>query len=294
MASEIEDLRRSFSSLYDSKGFTKIQKQKDQRKIVCISDLHLPFVCMDVLEIMMNRDAGADYLIINGDFLDCHCLSSFTKNKYISLLDEYNSALELLELFSQHFGKVILVAGNHDGARMDRIIGEKVPEGAQFLFRKSILERLAHGEILNAEGELTGKKPFKNVVAVTGPSNDRWYVRVGNTVFAHPSKGSKIEGKIAEYMLQHFRDRLEGIDSVVIGHVHKLSRHYAHGFLCIEGGCLCYPLEYSYHPSAKYSPQPMGYSVIVQDLNGNTDYSLSHEVFCGVIKSNKELSINEY
>jgi len=441
--SDIEELRKEFlmPTVANNTGLTKIRRERDERRIVWVSDLHIPFHNIGAVEKMVDQEGGADYLIVGGDLLDCYGVSAFKKNKTVPLRLEYLEALRLVQLFSQNFRKVLLLKGNHEcfdretkcltrekgwvdypeleegmnvlslnkqnttewvpikkvikahhegkmlkvktgdidmcvtpnhrimhlssdgkeqfftkaseftdtpgvihipagitddgnhilvtsitkgfkhhaeeidyddmiwcvqvpnenlfvmrgdkcyfsgNSRVDRIIEEKIPAEAQFLFRHSILDRLAGGEIIDEDGSVSDILEFDNVFAIGGTPETRWYTRIGNTVFSHPTKYLKHEGRTAEYMLQFFRDKMEGIDSVVVGHIHKLGRHYAHGRLCVEGGCMCLPLEYAQHAHAKYSPVPNGYAVIVQDKNGNTDFNRSREVFMGIIQHEKE------
>jgi len=286
----IEEVRKQFLMETGTKGLgvTDLVTRRQATRIVWAGDFHIPFHNERAIEQMLEEEAGADYLIVGGDLMDCYSISKFKKSQQIDLFLEYQTALKYIDRFSKLFGKVILLQGNHD-ERLNTLVDTVIPPEAKFLFRRTLIDRLAAGEVFSAEGEIGKPKQFKNVIAVEGTAETRWYTRIGQTIFAHPTKALKIEGRTVEQCLQYFRDRFDNIDSIVIGHTHHLGRHYAHGRLCVEGGCMCLPLEYSHHASAKYSPVPNGYSVIVQDSKGKTDYNLSHEVFLGITQYRKEV-----
>ncbi|MCW4026588.1 MAG: metallophosphoesterase [Candidatus Bathyarchaeota archaeon] len=255
-----------------------IAPEKKRRKILTISDFHIPFDRDDLVHEAVENHSDADVLVVNGDMLDLHAVSTWPKDKSIALRKEYEKGIEYMKIFSKQFPHVILTRGNHE-FRLNRYFHSNVNPVVSFLVNKEILGRLAAGEIYDEDGNIKEKHDFSNVTYDSGP--EAWFFQVGKTIFAHPQTFSRVEGRTSVQAWEYFMER-EDIDSVVIAHTHQQSKIVTRGKLCIEQGCMCVPLDYSKQGKLRYKPQSCGYAVIYQDEDGNTDFNESRCVFRGV------------
>lgn len=248
------------------------------RKILAISDLHIPFDREDlVLEVVQAHD-DADILVINGDLLDLYAVSTWPKERTVVLEKEYQIAMEYMDYFAETFPLVVLTRGNHE-YRLNRYFHSNVSPMLSFMVDKEVLSRLSNGEEYNEFGQIEWQHEFNNVVYQSGP--EAWFAKIGKTIFAHPMTLSKVPGRIAIQAMEHFQER-EDIDCVVVGHSHQVSCIPRRGKLCIEQGCLCAPMDYAKKGTLHYGPQGLGYAVIYQDEDGNCDFTASRPYFLGV------------
>ena len=72
----------------------KEKVEYDETKILCISDLHIPFN-KDIKEFSKYKNK-VDILVLNGDIIDNYSMSSFTKMYRLSLVEELIKAREIL------------------------------------------------------------------------------------------------------------------------------------------------------------------------------------------------------
>lgn len=252
------------------------------RKILSISDLHLPFTRMDVVQAVLEEHADADIVVVNGDLLDGHMYSTFPKSKRLAAIVEYRIAFQLIQFLSENFPKVVIVEGNHDvrPARALKHAGFDTPDTST-LFRPNLLARIANGEELDEFGDLVKKHAFDNVIFQPMES---WYVKIGHTLFVHPHgwAGSQPGANVMK-IDQLFRDRFLGdtYDSIVIGHTHRCFKGIYNNRLLIEQGALCGRQDYENKADMKHLHAMNGYAVIYQDLEGNTDFNMSNFVYLG-------------
>ena len=272
---------RSILQQYQTNNFPT--KGTFRREVISISDLHIPYQRTDLIEEIVKRHAGADTLVINGDMFDAEAISSFYKHKEVPLIHEYLIAQDLLELFSDKFGKVILIDGNHDAGRYTRQL-EKLPPPIRFLFRESLMQHLAIGEKYNSKGERTETVPYSNVYyAVNATSGSTgWWHREGQAIFCHRLRGFKKNPMAnAVHMAQWFRGRGTTFQCLVSGHTHGFGSVIWEQKLVIDQGCLCLPMEYEANGSANLSPQVLGYAKISLDRDGHIDVQETCSVLFG-------------
>ena len=265
------------NSLHSDCGLTTSK----ERKIISFSDLHIPFFLWEDMRNALNEHDDADIIVLNGDILDAYIFSTFGKSKRIAALKEYRSAFDLVKILSDNFEKVIIVSGNHD-YRTSRAVQKSglEPEATQVL-RPDLLARIANGEQLNEYGELVKKHPFSNVVY---QKQDSWYVRIGKTIFCHPSGyASGYPGATVVKLLDHFSNRMStnDFDSIVVGHTHKVYKGVVSGKMLIEQGAMAHKLPYQFKADLKFKNAMNGYAVIYQDSDGNTNFNDSQPIYLG-------------
>jgi len=255
-----------------------IPASKKRRKILSLSDFHIPFERDDLIMKAVEDHKDADILVLNGDILDVYAVSTWPKDKSIALKKEYDIALEYMKIFTKMFPKVIVTRGNHE-FRLNRYFNSNVTPAISFLVNKEILGHLCEGKIYDNDGNVVEQLDFSNVIYL--PGNEAWFFQVGKAMFVHPQAFSITPGKTSTMAWEYFMDRTD-IDCVCCGHTHQVSWLTKKGKLCIEQGCLAVPLDYSKQGKLRYGPQALGYAVLYQDEHGNTDFNMSQVVFLGI------------
>ena len=274
---KVKQLKKKYQGLkYKTIGI--LPEGAARKKIVSISDLHVPFEREDLINKVINEHKDADVLVVNGDFLEIYAVSTWAKNKEVILQYEYDIALQYLEYFSSVFPHVVLVRGNHE-RRINKFFASYVSPVISFLVDKEILNRLAAGERYDDFGNVIERRPFENVHYEGGPN--AWYVQIGKTIFLHPEQSSSVDGRMAVKAQEYFMSR-EDVDCLVVGHTHKIATIPRRGKLCMEQGCLCCPLDYEKEGKFSHTVRTLGYAVIWQDKRGNCDFNKSKVVYLGV------------
>lgn len=251
------------------------------RKIVSFSDLHIPFFLWEDMKEALNKHNDADVIVLNGDILDAYMFSTFTKSKSVAALKEYRMAFDLVHFLSDNFERIVLVSGNHDYRTTRAVKTVGLADEATKVYRPDLLFRIANGEKLDQYGDLIEKLDFENV---TYQKYDSWYVRVGKTIFCHPSGfGSRYPGATVVKLLDHFTERMhyDDFDSIVVGHTHKVYKGVVSGKLLIEQGAMAHKLPYQFKADLRFKNAMNGYAVIYQDSDGNTNFNDSTPIYIG-------------
>jgi predicted phosphodiesterase len=281
---KILGLKKAYKEDYEYRRIGIMNPKDATRKILCISDFHIPFDRDDLIYAAIREHKDADILVVNGDMLDLYAVSTWPKERDIILRKEYDIAMEYLKVFSDTFPHVIIVRGNHE-YRLNRYFHSNVSKSVSFLVNKEILGRLANGEVYDEDGNTIEKHKFDNVYYENGP--EAWFIKVGKTMFVHPRAFSKVEAKTAMNAQEYFIER-DDVDCICLGHTHQQAFVPSRNKLCIEQGCLCCPLDYEKQGKLKYKAMTLGYSVIYQDKDGNCDFNKTHNVYLGTQYSIKK------
>jgi predicted phosphodiesterase len=266
------------TSTHLEKGLTTSR----ERKILTFSDLHIPFFLWEEMRTALKIHSDANVVVLNGDILDAYIFSTFSKSKRIAALKEYRSAFDLVKILSDNFESVVIVSGNHDYRTSRAVQKSGLEKEASQILRPDLLARIANGEELNQHAELIKKHPFSNVFY---QKQESWYVRIGKTIFCHPSGfASGYPGATVNKLLDHFNNRMDNpldFDSIVVGHTHKVYKGVVAGKLLIEQGAMAHKLPYQFKADLKFKNAMNGYGVIYQDSNGNTNFNDSHPIYLG-------------
>ena len=252
-----------------------------ERKIITFSDLHVPFFLWEDMRLALQQHSDANVVVLNGDILDAYVFSTFSKSKRIAALKEYISAFDLVKILSDNFESVVIVSGNHDYRTSRAVQNSGLDKEATQVLRPDLLARIANGEQLNQYSELIEKHSFDNVHY---QKQESWYVRIGKTIFCHPSGfASRYPGATVVKLLDHFSARLhaDDFDSIVVGHTHKVYKGVVAGKLLIEQGAMSHSLPYQFKPDLRFKNAINGYAIIYQDSDGNTNYNDSTPVYLG-------------
>lgn len=217
-------------------------KNKDWEMGVSFSDVHVPFHDRNAVALLCKflRDHKPNYLVINGDFMDCWDISRFdrTPRKGPLLKDEFKMAHDLLAEFRKIVPKarIVYVAGNHE-LRLRKYVIQNAKElhGIEGL---SIQEQL-HLKDLNIE-----YVDFPEQVT----SFDHNFVKIGELFIGHFNKLAKSAGYTAKALLDDL-----GV-SFIQGHGHKFgvsTKRLVDGTLLIgvEQGCLSQFNTFMTYPS---------------------------------------------
>ena len=274
---KILDLKKDYMEDFSYSTVGLIPSNKIARKILCISDFHIPFDREDLIMEIINQHQDADILVVNGDIMDLHAVSTWPKERDIVLKKEYDIAMEYMKVFSKKFPQVVVTRGNHE-VRLSRYFNSCISGSVSFLVNKDILSRLCSGEVYNHNGEIIKTYDFDNIHYEGGLEG--WFVKIGKTIFAHPKEFSKVEAKTVMLGNIYFMER-EDIDCIVIGHTHNQAFVPSRNKLCIESGCLCCPMDYEKQGTFKYHAMTLGYTVLYQDKEGNCDFNRSRNVYLG-------------
>ena len=114
----------------DSKPVEHVSLKLAGRGLIA-SDWHIPYHDQEACEIAVNHaiDSGhTDWLLINGDFLDCYQLSNWERDPRARRFDqELDIARMVLERLGGIFKRKVYKEGNHE-FRYERYLQQKAPE----------------------------------------------------------------------------------------------------------------------------------------------------------------------
>lgn len=236
---------------------------KFDNNVMVINDIHAPFERLDLLDIISKHSHEIDTLVIGGDFLDCHSISSFPQIKETTLKDEVVYGYELLKKIRKILNrdqKIIMIMGNHE-KRYQTNIEKLNAKDLQTFINPHILEMYTEGFTLYIDGKKKKYAPIEGLTYVP-----HWYVLIDDLIICHPTNFSVAKGKMLENVASFFINKGIDFSTIVLGHTHKMScgiiERYA-GKYVIENGCLCKAQNYA-DGSGKtsYTPQSYGYSII--------------------------------
>jgi predicted phosphodiesterase len=276
---QIDTLRNKMTDLtrdhYEPIGHT----DNIATKVLVLTDIHAPFEHDDVIEYALRNDGDADILVIGGDFIEAHSVSSFRKSKALLFRWEYEIALEYIKLFSGMFKKVVLVSGNHE-RRLQRYVADNMGNMLHGLVQDDPLQSLADGMAYGSDGKLAKLYEFPNVIYEGYPRGD--YQRIGKLVVAHPNNYSTVPLRTVVNTAEALLD-IEDYQCLIMGHTHAQGHLIWRNRLLIEAGCCCIPLEYTFATGRMNKlPQTFGYAVAYLDKDGNVNFDKTRAVYRGV------------
>jgi predicted phosphodiesterase len=249
----------------------KVKRLGKRQKIVVAGDFHIPFHDKRYVAELFKREADADVLVINGDLQDFYSVSRFIKYESMPIERELAEVTLFLEQASQHWPKVLIVAGNHDHARFEKQLRDRLdPEMCK------VVEFLAGG---NLSPIAAIAKRFPNVT-IAGTKADRfnvsWMAQIGDLVVTHAEKFSITPGAALRKIDEWLTDMDDVLDLepwrvLIQAHTHQLGMFpWKANRLIVEGGCLC--AQHGYQLQAKIGgrPQRRGWITLIQE-DGRTD-----------------------
>ena len=248
---------------------------EDETRILCISDMHIPFN-RDIKEFFKYK-GKVDTLVLNGDIIDNYSMSNFTKMYRLSLVEELIRARELLiELIEEiEPKKVTVVTGNHE-IRLGKKIADKIGSDLLDLMPRDALAFLFdtgfnyYDRIKKCKTVYT---PIDEEVDCEVNYVGNFWTKEGKTIFVHPQafRGTTLGtvGKAYDY----FTAIGEDFQSIIMAHTHKLGMYVMNDKYLYEQGT-CANLNHMDYQDLKLpkSSQVNGYMYIVQDKDGNLIY----------------------
>ncbi len=253
----------------------KEKLDEGETRILCISDMHIPFN-RDIKEFFKYK-GKVDTLVLNGDIIDNYSMSSFTKMYRLSLVEELIQARELLiELIEEiKPKKVTVVTGNHE-IRLGKKIADKIGSDLLDLMPRDALAFLFdtgfnyYDRIKKCKTVYT---PIDEEVDCEVNYVGNFWTKEGKTIFVHPQafKGTTLGtvGKAYDY----FTAIGEDFQSIIMAHTHKLGMYVMNDKYLYEQGT-CADLKHMDYQDLKLpkSSQVNGYMYIIQDKEGNLIY----------------------
>ena len=248
---------------------------EDETRILCISDMHIPFN-RDIKEFFKYK-GKVDTLVLNGDIIDNYSMSSFTKMYRLSLVEELIRARELLiELIEEiQPKKVTVVTGNHE-IRLGKKIADKIGSDLLDLMPRDALAFLFdtgfnyYDRIKKCKTVYT---PIDEEVDCEVNYVGNFWTKEGKTIFVHPQafRGTTLGtvGKAYDY----FTAIGEDFQSIIMANTHKLGMYVMNDKYLYEQGT-CANLNHMDYQDLKLpkSSQVNGYMYIIQDKDGNLIY----------------------
>lgn len=253
-------------------------KERNNTRILTISDCHVPFH-LSVDEYIEFKEC-VDILVLNGDIMDCHSLSKFTKLYRKPLIEEMVVArdfiIELIEMIKPK--KVIVNYGNHE-SRLSYKVANDLGVDIMELMPKSTLEFvISTGFTHYNHDENTNifYKPVKDCVECEVEYTNNFWCVVGKTIFAHPQAFVQNVLGTTVKAYDYFNAKGVDFDTVVLAHTHFLSfTMYGEKYL-FEQGCMANLSKMNYMDTKlPKRPQNNGVVYIVQNENGNIIFDKS-------------------
>lgn len=251
------------------------RRQSSTQRIAICSDLHAPFHHTEALAAFIEREKGSDVCIVAGDLQDHYSISRFLKYENVPIQSELAAAQMILERLSEAFPIVLVIEGNHDKARFEKLLLERLPMDAVEIVR--YLSRTGGLSTIEAMcGQFTNVEHVKN--KIDGRYDVSWYVQHGDLVVTHAEKFSRVPGSTLRSIEEWISDfegmlQLQPWRVLAQAHTHQMGLFpYGSDKMLVETGCLC--TVHGYQLAAKISgrPQRVGW-VALNQTSGVTDLS---------------------
>ena len=224
---------------------------KKHRKVLVLSDLHIPYHHLPSIESALNYGfgEGIDSIYINGDLIDFAKISRWAKNpKVKSTMVEIDMVRDFLEGLSGLGVDIYYKLGNHED-RWERYIIDNTPEfhDLDVLQMENVLGLRELGiELIDSKQ----RAKFGHLSVLHGHE-------FGQSIFSpvNPARGLFLRAK----------------SNVLAGHNHQSSSHHENDLkgeetACFSTGCLC-DLEPEYRPFA-YTKWNHGAAIVDVDEDG--------------------------
>lgn len=232
-------------------------------KVLYMSDLHIPFTMYDLVQHAVNENKDANILVLNGDLLDLFAVSTFAKDKTVALKRELQEGRTLLEQLAEVFDDIVVVEGNHE-RRLKNYIKNVIPVDMHFLFPQDVLQVVKDGTVFDLE-------PLENVHIVGS-----WWVKLFDTIFAHPDNYSSVTMRTVIQTSEHFL-LVKNVPhrACVIGHTHQAGKLIDRGRLVMETGCMSHDMDYKHGSKFIKTTWTRAYAVFLFDENGEVQFNES-------------------
>lgn len=227
-------------------------------RAIILSDFHIPYHRNDIIEKILFVYGGRGYdLYINGDLLDMECMSGFPRFSNITLEQEYNIALDILNKFKDKFEKIYLLEGNHERRLRRSLMRLNSFVEMSFIFNPDILEYLSMGYKFE-RSKIVEEYDFSNVHNIGS-----FMVKVGDDlVMMHPNNYRSTPGGTVKLAIEYVLQYDKSIKHVIIGHTHKIAQINHLGVYGYEQGCLTKPLGYESNGQITLKGTQLGFAEV--------------------------------
>ena len=226
----------------------KIKLEKPMRiqsdKVCIAGDEHCPFQDDDLIKMMIDKchDEKIETIIINGDFLDCKNISSFTDLQQIELTfeNELEEAGKLLKLINRSFDNIYFINSNHEARFARKMEGNA---NIRDLFKMF-------------DGNMEQGIDYQISIYDFCILNNSTYI-------CHPNNYSVVPLSIPRALATKYHL------NVICGHLHRLAlgKDISGKFYCAESGGLFDPSKLEYLQNTNKSPmQESGFIIIDHDI----------------------------
>lgn len=245
-----------------------------RQKILVIPDLHAPFHERAMLAAMLERERDADHVVVMGDIGDGYAFSRFIKYESVPYEQELAAITLILESLSERFPTVTLIAGNHDHPRLEKQLRDRLSSDMI-----AAIQAMTGGTLDPVEALC--QRRFPNVAFAShrvGRHRVKWMTQIGDAIFCHAEKFSKVPGSALRSIEEWFADNERQIElqpwrAVFQAHTHQLAVFpYRADKLLVETGCLATTPGYAVDARVGGRPQRRGYCTLDQ-IDGVTDFN---------------------
>lgn len=243
-------------------------------KILVIPDLHAPFHDRAMLATMLEREKDADLAVVMGDIGDGYAFSKYIKYESVPYEQELAAITQILEQLSERFPSTLVIQGNHDAPRLEKQLRDRLSSDMV-----SAIQAMTGGSLDPIEALC--QRRFPNVSLASHPVGRhrvKWMAQVGDAIFCHAEKYSRVPGAALRAIEEWFADNERVVELnpwrvVVQAHTHQLGViPYRADKLLVECGCLATTPGYALTARIGGRPQRMGYCTIEQ-CDGVTDFN---------------------
>ena len=255
------DTVRHHATRKHTRNIKQVDKFKEQgiEKGLIISDLHIPFEREDVSNVIDIYKNEVSFVILGGDIVDCHAISSFDPLSALPLIDEMKATHKFLKELQDKMPDIpkYLIYGNHE-KRFEKYMAKHQNE-LNNLHSCNILQEIVKG--FECHNHREGKKeiylPLDYIVI------DNWYMQYYDMIVCHPTTFSRVAGKTSEMSLDYFNERGLDFNCCLVAYTHKQSYCMKYDKHAFEIGCLCKPQGYASSGKLTYTQQQNGYHIAV-------------------------------
>lgn len=251
----------------------KWQATNTQRLVVA-GDFHAPFFDADVVSsLIADEGPRTDTLIISGDLMDNFGISRFLKYELVPIEQEIAATDALLSQLAAAFPDVLIVAGNHDGPRLEKQIRSLLtPE------MMHCIELLTGGNLSIVKLLAKRHSNVRFAPQQSGAHALDWMTQIGDLVVTHAEKFSRVPGSALRQIDEGLTDfdhvyNLHPWRVLIQAHTHQgMVMPWKADRLLVEGGCCCSSHGYQLTARMGGRPQRQGYVSLVQQ-DGKTDFN---------------------
>lgn len=268
----INKYRQTIGDLKDYSAYTN-------EKVLVLSDFHIPYHDEGFI-LNTIRDNPSDTIIVAGDIIDGHCLSSFGHAETPEdLITEVIKAHELFTKIREITNaKIIVIHGNHSINRWLKIIAKRNLQCLNGLMVNPI------DAICN--GFVTGVGKDRKIY---GGIPDCEYVGKNSVIYrdvliVHPDIYRKNTLATVQALLkERVKWKYPHVRAVFAGHTHSLCLGIYQDILIGETGCCCKAQDYADNDGRLFSITSLG-AISFTLTNGAIDYNSTKIIYGGIPK----------